>query len=167
MATETVFFCTDCGHESSKWLGQCPGCQAWNTYREQPRERSPRKAKGITQPPRGEGPIPVTEAAAGVTPRVEAGIGGVDRVLGGGFVPGSLILVAGEPGVGKSTLLLQVAAAFAAEKRPAVYVSAEESARQIALRAQRIDGVRPELLLHAETSCQVVAAHLETSIPGW
>ncbi len=101
-----------------------------------------------------------------MTPRVESGVGGVDRVLGGGFVPGSLILVAGEPGVGKSTLLLQVAAAFATENRPAVYVSAEESARQIALRARRIDGIRPELLLHAETSCNAVVTHLESIEPG-
>jgi DNA repair protein RadA/Sms len=97
---------------------------------------------------------------------VLSGIDGVDRVLGGGFVPGSLLLLAGEPGVGKSTLLLQVAAAFVAGGRPAVYVSAEESARQIALRAQRVEGVFDDLLLHAETSCQEVLRHLERVDPA-
>jgi len=90
----------------------------------------------------------------------------VDRVLGGGLVPGSLVLVAGEPGIGKSTLLLQVAAAIAKEGSPAVYVSGEESARQVALRAQRIGGLSPHLLLLPETSCEAVLAQLEELGPG-
>ena len=110
--------------------------------------------------------MPVSEAAAESNERVATGIEGMDRVLGGGLVPGSLILVAGEPGVGKSTLLLQVAASLAAEEAPAVFVSGEESARQVALRAQRIDGVSPHLLLMAETSCEAVLAEVEALEPG-
>ncbi len=109
---------------------------------------------------------PVVEAVAEVTERVRCGIDGIDRVLGGGLVPGSLILVAGEPGVGKSTILLQAAAALARDKSPAIYVSAEESAQQVALRAVRVDGVRSQLLLQAETSVDSVIGHLEGLNPS-
>jgi DNA repair protein RadA/Sms len=108
----------------------------------------------------------VAAAAAETTERTPTGVDGLDRVLGGGLVPGSLVLVAGEPGVGKSTLLLQVAAAVAAEGSPAVYVSGEESARQVALRARRIDGLNPDLLLLAETSCEAVLQQLEPLEPA-
>ena len=166
MATETIFFCTDCGHESGKWLGQCPGCGSWNSFTEQPRMRPKKVERRPTVPPRGDGPISVVDAAESTTPRILSKVEGVDRVLGGGFVPGSLVLLSGEPGVGKSTLLLQVAAAFAEKERPALYVSAEESAQQVALRAQRIDGIRSGLMLHAETSCEAVLTHLGDSEPA-
>ena len=122
--------------------------------------------KAGRRPDAAGAPVPVSEAAAESNERVATGIEGMDRVLGGGLVPGSLILVAGEPGVGKSTLLLQVAASLAAEDAPAVFVSGEESARQVALRAQRIDGVSPHLLLMAETSCEAVLAEVEALEPG-
>jgi DNA repair protein RadA/Sms len=109
--------------------------------------------------------VPVSEAAVESNVRIATGIEGMDRVLGGGLVPGSLILVAGEPGVGKSTLLLQVAASLAGDGAPAVYVSGEESARQVALRAQRIGGVSGHLLLLPETSCELVLAELESLEP--
>jgi DNA repair protein RadA/Sms len=163
---DTVFFCTDCGHESSKWLGQCPGCQAWNSFAEEPRAPKPKRGgKTANRPPRGAPFVPVTEAAATVTGRAPTGLEGVDRVLGGGLVPGSLILVAGEPGVGKSTLLLQVAAASAASRGEVVYVTGEESSEQVALRAQRIGGLEPGLLLLPETSCDAVLARLEDRSP--
>ncbi|MCK5379454.1 MAG: DNA repair protein RadA [Acidobacteria bacterium] len=166
MTSDTVFFCTDCGHESRKWLGQCPGCGSWNTYVEQLRAPKPKAGKGVRTPPRNEGPVSVTDAVAAVTERVLCGIDGIDRVLGGGMVPGSLILLSGEPGVGKSTILLQMAAALAGGESPAIYVSAEESAQQVALRAERVDGVRSQLLLHAETSVDAVIGHLETLKPS-
>jgi DNA repair protein RadA/Sms len=164
MATrETIFFCTTCGHESAKWLGQCPGCGQWNSYAEQP--AAPKK-RARSSDRRGAAPVAVSDAAAATAPRVPTGLEGLDRVLGGGLVPGSLVLVAGDPGIGKSTLLLQVAAALAAEGAPAVYVTAEESAQQVALRAQRIGGVNQHLLLLPETSCEAVLAQLEGLNPS-
>ena len=160
---DIIFFCTDCGNESSKWLGQCPGCGAWNSLAEEPKApRSGRKRSSAANPVRrGAAAVPITEAAAVVTSRTPTGLDGVDRVLGGGLVPGSLVLVAGEPGVGKSTLLLQVAAATAANRGRVIYVTGEESSEQVALRARRIGGLVPELLLLPETSCDAVMAQLE------
>lgn len=166
MTSDTIFFCTDCGHESRKWLGQCPGCGNWNTYVEQPRAPKPKSRKGVRLPPRNQGPVSVMDAVAAVTERIQCGIAGIDQVLGGGLVPGSLVLLAGEPGVGKSTILLQVAAALAGDASPAIYVSAEESAQQVALRAERVDGVRSQLLLHAETSVDAVISQLEKMKPS-
>jgi DNA repair protein RadA/Sms len=162
---DITFFCTDCGHESSKWLGQCPGCGGWNTYAEEPKAPKKGRTAQAVAPRRGARAVPVTEAAAEAAPRTPTGLDGVDRVLGGGLVPGSLVLVAGEPGIGKSTLLLQVAAALAEESGPVVYVTGEESAEQVALRARRIDGLKPELLLLPETSCEAVLAQLEDHTP--
>jgi DNA repair protein RadA/Sms len=159
---ETTFFCTSCGHESRKWLGQCPGCGEWNSFAEQP--APPRRKKGAAAP-RGARAVPVTEAAAVPTTRLSTGLEGLDRVLGGGLVPGSLVLLAGEPGIGKSTLLLQMAAELARAHGPVVYVTGEESAEQVALRARRIDGLDENLLLLPETSCDAVLAQLETLEP--
>jgi DNA repair protein RadA/Sms len=168
MATrDLVFFCSDCGHESSKWLGQCPGCGAWNSFVEEPRPVRRSTAKTAAAPARrGARAVPVSEAAAAATVRTATGLDGVDRVLGGGLVPGSLVLVAGEPGVGKSTLLLQVAAATAAARGPVVYVTGEESAEQVALRARRTGGLAADLLLLPETSCEAVIAQLDELAPS-
>jgi len=161
---ETIYFCTSCGHESGKWLGQCPGCGEWNSYAEQP--AAPRKKKkGGAAPRRGAQAVPVTEAAATPAVRLSTGLEGLDRVLGGGLVPGSLVLLAGEPGIGKSTLLLQVAASLAGDRGPVVYVTGEESAEQVALRARRIDGLHRGLLLLPETSCDSVLSQLEALAP--
>jgi DNA repair protein RadA/Sms len=166
MARDLLFFCTDCGHESRKWLGQCPGCGAWNSFAEQP--VPPKATKGRRPAPgrRGAEPIPIAEAAAVSLERIGCGLEGVDRVLGGGLVPGSLALLAGEPGIGKSTLLLQVAAALADGSRTALYVTGEESAQQVALRARRIQAVRPGLLLLPETSADAVVERLDSSEPA-
>lgn len=164
---DMVFFCSDCGHESSKWLGQCPGCGSWNSFVEE--LRPPKTKRGLASPVqtrRGAAAIPVTEAAATLTERVPTGLDGVDRVLGGGLVPGSLVLVSGEPGVGKSTLLLQVAAATAAAGGPVIYITGEESSEQVALRARRIGGLEPELLLLAETSCDAAMTQLADCSPA-
>jgi DNA repair protein RadA/Sms len=158
-----VFFCTACGHESGKWMGQCPGCGGWNSFAEapvRPRARAGRPA------PTHSAPVPIGDAVAEVAERVRTGIEGVDRVLGGGLVAGSLLLLAGEPGIGKSTLLLQVAAALAAHGAPALYVTAEESAQQVALRSRRLGLEAAHLLLLPETSCDAVLAQLETLQPA-
>lgn len=110
--------------------------------------------------------VPVTEAVCDSDVRVSTGIEGVDRVLGGGLVPGSLVLLAGEPGIGKSTLILQVAAALGRDQAPAIYVSGEESARQVALRAQRTGCAVPNLMLLPETSCQAILRQLQTLSPA-
>ena len=162
---DKVFFCSACGHESGKWLGQCPGCGEWNSFAEQP--GSPRKRKAGGGPaPRGARAVPVTEAAAVPTARTTTGLDGLDRVLGGGLVPGSLLLLAGEPGIGKSTLLLQVAAALASNNETVVYVTGEESAEQVALRARRLDGLHASLLLLPETSFEAVHRQLDDLEPS-
>ncbi len=165
-AKETLFFCTECGNEASRWQGQCPACGAWNSLAEQP--RAPR-SKRRTKPSAGRvrrAPVPIAEAVAATAERTETGLDGVDRVLGGGLVAGSVVLLAGEPGIGKSTLLLQVAAAMARPDRPAVYVTAEESAQQVALRARRIGAEGRHLLLVAETSADAVLEHLVALSPA-
>jgi DNA repair protein RadA/Sms len=164
MAPETLYFCAHCGHETGKWAGRCPGCGEWNSLTEQPAIKRQKAGRGPAR--RGAAAQSVSVAAAEQIVRTSTGVEGVDRVLGGGLVPGSLVLLAGEPGVGKSTLLLQVAAAIASESSPAVYVSGEESARQVALRAQRIGGLNPHLLLLPETSCEAVLAELDDLGPG-
>jgi len=156
-----LFFCTECGYESRKWLGRCPGCGAWNSFRNQP---SPAKASAAA-PARGAAPIPVTEAAESCRERTATGLPGVDRVLGGGLVEGALVLLAGEPGIGKSTLFLQVAGALASPGNPVVYISGEESAQQVALRARRLGLESEHLLLLPETSCEAVLARLEELEP--
>ncbi len=165
MAAEDLFFCTACGHESRKWLGRCPGCGGWNSFAAQPRQTAGRGDNGVPLR-RGASPVPLTAAADTVVGRIPVGLEGIDRVLGGGLVPGSLLLLAGEPGIGKSTLLLQVAAALAREDAPTVYVTGEESAQQVALRARRLGVVSQHLLLLAETSCEAVLAHLEATAPA-
>jgi len=161
MKNAELFFCVECGQESRKWLGRCPGCGAWNSFRAQP---APARAKS-SPAPRGTRPIPVTEAAESCQERMPTGLPGVDRVLGGGLVEGVLVLLAGEPGIGKSTLFLQVAGAMASSEGPVVYVSGEESARQVALRARRLGLASEHLLLLPETSCEAVLAQLEPLEP--
>ncbi len=163
MSRGELFFCTDCGHESRKWLGRCPGCGAWNTFSARP---APDRKRGGSVEARGAAPVPVAEAVSEQEHRVSTGLARFDRVLGGGLVEGSLLLVAGEPGIGKSTLLLQVAGAMAGSDAPVVYVTAEESARQVALRARRLGIASEGLLLLSEVSCEAVLGHLEPLDPA-
>src|SRR5512136_393538 len=150
----TVFACQACGFESSKWLGRCPDCGEWNSLVEERQEVAPPSGKGrpdqLTLPSAASCPKPWDAIDASEESRVSSGIGEFDRVLGGGLVPGSLVLIGGEPGIGKSTLLLQVAAGLAAGGRPVLYATGEESGGQVRLRAARLglldgpagDGVR-------------------------
>jgi DNA repair protein RadA/Sms len=151
---KTVYACTECGHSSPKWLGQCPACRTWNTLQE---EVLIPEAKSAT--PRGWGaasaarPMPLHEVEGAEEARTRTGIGELDRVLGGGVVPGSLILLGGDPGIGKSTLILAVLDRLARARpdRPVLYVSGEESARQVKLRADRLGALAPNLHVLAET----------------
>src|SRR5215203_4762599 len=136
----TVYVCSECGQESAKWSGRCPECSAWNTFVERtahaatPAMGRARPASNGNAPP----PVRMSELTGEEYPRQLTGISEFDRVLGGGVVPGSMILIGGDPGVGKSTLVAQVAAQIATGERTVLYVSGEESAHQIKLRSRRL-----------------------------
>jgi DNA repair protein RadA/Sms len=167
----TYFSCQECGSESPKWLGRCPECGAWNSFVESTRSGAPARL-GSTAPAdvraRAGSPAPERLASVSVedTARISTGYGEFDRVLGGGVVPGSLVLIGGDPGIGKSTLLLQAAAAVANSAGTVLYVSGEESARQVRLRAQRLGVVSDALYVLAETGLEAIIAHVEQVNPA-
>lgn len=156
------FRCTDCGWTTTKWVGRCGECQAWGTVEEvgAVRARTTAAASSAT-PAQPIGSVDVATARA-----VPTGIGEFDRVLGGGIVPGAVILLAGEPGVGKSTLLLETAATWARAGRRVLYATGEESAAQVRLRAERIDAVADDLFLAAETDLATILGHIDTVAPS-
>lgn len=148
--TKTIFFCTNCGNETPKWMGRCPGCGAYNTMEEHiEKPVAPGKAKsapvGMSRKPQR-----IREVSSDSEIRFSTGMGELDRVLGGGAVAGSLVLVGGAPGIGKSTLLLQICAQLCTERR-VLYISGEESERQIKLRAERLNVSPEELFILSET----------------
>ena len=152
--TKTAFFCTECGNETPRWQGQCPVCSAWNTLVEEPvAPRSEKAARGTPRTAAGD-PIRIEDVTAREVQRASTGIRELDFVLGGGVVPGSVVLVGGEPGIGKSTLLLQAAARLQAADWPALYVSGEESAAQVRMRADRLVEPAGEVSFLAETSLE-------------
>lgn len=146
--TKIQFVCQECGFDSPKWLGRCPGCEAWNTMVE---EIAVKQADRSRQLPPAK-PRPITEVDTGAVPRLSTGVREFDRVLGGGIVPGSLILIGGDPGIGKSTLLLQVAGEMSQTYGSVLYVSGEESATQTRLRAERLGKLNDNLLVMTETN---------------
>ena len=160
-----VYFCQECGYESSKWQGRCPGCQAWNTLVEE--TVAPAKTGGGGSRGSGKAPQPVSiaEIETREEQRMSSGIRELDRVLGGGIVTGSLMLVGGDPGIGKSTLLLQVCRNLAGEGHQVLYISGEESLRQIKLRAARIGEFSPKLSLLCETNLGDIRQVIERSKP--
>ncbi|MBX6350456.1 MAG: DNA repair protein RadA [Clostridia bacterium] len=139
MKSEVVFVCEACGAQASRWRGRCPDCGAWMSYAERPAPaKRARAAVGAHRARDAAAPIPLAQVGAAEGGRRPSGLGELDRALGGGFVPGSATLLGGEPGVGKSTLLLQVAEAVARREGPVLYVTGEESAGQVRLRAERL-----------------------------
>lgn len=149
-----IYFCQNCGYESSKWMGQCPGCKEWNTFVEEPQAAATKKtAAGAV---RKELPRPQTlsEIQVNQAARMTTGMGELDRVLGGGIVQGSLVLVGGDPGIGKSTLLLQVCRNLSAAGQKVLYISGEESLQQIRLRAERMGTFNESLLILCETQLE-------------
>jgi DNA repair protein RadA/Sms len=152
--TRTAFFCTDCGNETPRWQGQCPACGAWNTLVEEPvAPRGTARGNGGTAAASAV-PLRIAEVTATDAARWATGIDEFDFVLGGGVVPGSVVLVGGEPGIGKSTLLLQIAARLQNAGRPVLYVSGEESAAQVRLRADRLNEPAGLVAFLAETSAE-------------
>ena len=150
----TVFFCQSCGYESPKWMGQCPGCREWNTFAEEIIEK---KSAGKVQRERAAaGPVCLSSIETKEEERMTTRFPELDRVLGGGIVPGSLVLVGGDPGIGKSTLLLQVCQKLAADGHSVLYISGEESLKQIKLRAARIGSFSDKLQLLCETNLDLI-----------
>ena len=163
MARERIgFFCSSCGHETGKWLGRCPGCGGWNTFRE-----APVKPKGARKSslPVGQPPAPLIGAAATQDRRLPTHSVEMDRVLGGGIVPGSVILLGGDPGIGKSTLLLQLAAAVGEGSGIVLYVSGEESHQQVQMRAQRLSIGCEHLYFSNEADLDRIKGALESVDP--
>jgi DNA repair protein RadA/Sms len=166
--SNTVHVCSACGHESLRWAGQCPGCEEWNTLVEEVRARPSAAARGtgLLASTTAVRPVRLGEVAAAEHARLSTGIGELDSVLGGGLVPGSLVLIGGAPGIGKSTLTTMALAHLTAVGRRTLYVSAEESAAQIRLRAERLIGGDPlEIPVIAETDLAAVIATLERERP--
>ncbi len=157
----TVFVCQSCGALHPKWLGRCPACQAWDSLLEETASPAP-SSRGAAVAAR---PLPLAQAVGQPEARALTGIGELDRVLGGGLVPGMVVLVGGEPGIGKSTLMLQLAASLAQGGQGALYVSAEESLRQVGLRAERLGLGQSPVLLLAETRLEPLLEAM-THAPG-
>lgn len=165
--TRAVFVCQECGQESARWQGRCPECQAWNTMIE--RVVSATRATPAMGRERSAGPAAVAVSLAAVEgeafPRLEVGLSEFDRVLGGGIVPGSLVLIGGDPGVGKSTLLLQAAGKLATGEQRVLYISGEESGHQLKLRAQRLGITGENLFLLTETNLPEALAQADQLQP--
>lgn len=164
----TTHVCTECGYTSTKWVGRCPECGSWGTLE----EAAPAPLSTGGSPQRltpTTAAQPITKVAATASKALTSGIGELDRVLGSGVVPGSVVLMAGEPGVGKSTLLLEVAARWAeqdGDSRKVLYVTAEESSGQVRARAERTDALKDSLYLAAESNLDVIFGHVEQLKPS-
>ncbi len=160
---KTIYFCQECGHESSKWLGQCPGCRQWNTFVEETIERT--KSTSAQKLVQSAKPVVLSEITTEREERFTSGFPELDRVLGGGIVPASLVLVGGDPGIGKSTLLLQVCQKLSAQQISVLYISGEESLQQIKIRAQRIGTFTDSLSLLCETNLETIDGVLRREKP--
>ena len=159
---KSVFFCQNCGHEENKWLGQCPMCKEWNTFVEE--AVSVTKSSTVKLSKEAE-IVSLKDIETNNEERILTRINELDRVLGGGIVPGSLVLVGGDPGIGKSTLLLQVCQKLCEDKKQLLYISGEESLKQIKLRANRMGEFKEELYLLCETNLEVIRSVIEKRKP--
>ena len=162
---KSIFCCQSCGYQTPKWMGKCPDCDAWNTLVEEIRKPAPGKGRGA---PAGLAayPVPIDAVTTDDEIRLPTGIAEFDRVLGGGLVAGSLVLVGGDPGIGKSTLLLQALYGLARRQLKVLYVSGEESIRQIRLRSKRLDTLSPDLLVVSEVNLDAILSMVERIKPN-
>ena len=165
MAKEkTVYVCSNCGQESPKWVGKCPACGAWNSYVEEVMRKEPVGKRPVSGMERLKSkPMTLSEIEAGDEPRIDMHDAELNRVLGGGLVPGSLVLIGGEPGIGKSTLVLQTILHM--PERRILYISGEESARQLKLRADRLTQQPGNCLIVCETSLEQIYVHIKNTQP--
>ena len=159
-----VFFCKECGYESTKWLGQCPGCKEWNVFSEEiisvkNQKKTVMKGGGLTKP------LSLHEVDSKDEVRISTNMKELNRVLGGGIVKGSLVLVGGDPGIGKSTLLLQMCQKLSEQNRKILYVSGEESAKQIKMRADRIGNFEKEFSLLCEVNLESIELVIQNEKP--
>ena len=162
-----VYFCSECGYESAKWMGQCPGCKSWNTFVEE-KVTASNKGKSVrtgSLVETGKSPYTLSQISLEEEERLQIGINELDRVLGGGIVKGSLVLVGGNPGIGNSTLLLQVCKKLSDKQNEVLYVSGEESLRQIKMRAMRIGTMNDKLKLFCETNLDVIEETIKRAKP--
>lgn len=162
-AKKSIYFCQNCGHEESKWLGQCPMCKEWNTFVEE--KVTPVKGNSVKNALVEAEVVTLNSVSTDQDERIKTEIAELDRVLGGGIVPGSLVLVGGDPGIGKSTLLLQVCQRLANQKKKVLYISGEESLKQIKLRANRMGEFNEHLLLLCETNLEIIRSVIEKQKP--
>ena len=161
--TNTIFICQECGHQVPKWLGKCPECNSWNSFAEERKiQPAGSKSRNKSESP---APFPITQVQPDPEYRLTTGIGEFDRVLGGGMVEGSLILIGGEPGIGKSTLTLQSMGHLAKLGRKVLYVSGEESGSQIKLRAERLNALSENLLICSEICVEGIIQWIEKTQP--
>ncbi len=158
----TKFVCQQCGHEAPRWSGRCPQCSEWNSFVETVEERSGRR---VSRPSARTVPQPITSISTDGFTRIPVPMDEFNRTLGGGIVPGSVILIGGDPGIGKSTLLLQISGLLAANGKPALYVSGEESTQQIKMRAHRLDISEEQLYILSETSLNHILSQAERLEP--
>ena len=159
---KTIFVCNECGYESIKWLGKCPACNSWNTFFEQKIEKV--TENGVKKIKERNEPKALNSYKGQEVSRISTGFGELDRVLGGGIVKGSLILLGGEPGIGKSTLILELCDKIKGEGK-VLYVSGEESAEQIKLRADRLGINNDDILFLGETDIDIVKESIEELQP--
>ena len=159
--TNTVFFCNECGYESAKWLGKCPACNAWNTFVEEKVTKQGNNKGVVTKSP---DPVSLKSIEQINISRISSGFDELDRVLGGGFVNGSLTLLGGEPGIGKSTLILQICDKFKTDGK-VLYVSGEESAEQIKIRADRLGINKDNIMFLGETDINNIENAIEKMEP--
>lgn len=166
MKSKSVYICNDCGYRSPKWLGKCPGCNNWNTLEEtiETTQKTTAKSTSSTVKTSLSRPQPIGQVAHSTDIRFSTGIAELDRVLGGGVVPGELVLVGGDPGIGKSTLLLQICQ-NAGKTKKILYVSGEESASQIKIRAERLGVTTPNLYLMSETDVETILEAINDTKP--
>ena len=158
-AAKSVFFCSECGNESPKWLGKCPACGAWNSYVEEPKAREKGVSGSVRRNllPEAARPEKLKDISLSEEIRISTGLRELDRVLGGGVVEGSVILIGGDPGIGKSTLLLQICQRLGHQDKKILYVSGEEALRQIKLRADRLGVNEENLLIYSEVGFDAIA----------
>ncbi|MCR5176719.1 MAG: DNA repair protein RadA [Anaerovibrio sp.] len=159
--SKTVFVCQECGYDTPKWLGKCPGCGRWNTMVEEIIKPDKSQQRGLNLGLSTQSkPCPISEVVLEKRPRMNTGSAELDRVLGGGIIAGSMVLIVGDPGIGKSSLTLRVCANGARMGRRVLYVTGEESVQQVRMRADRIDAVADSLLVVSETNLEVIEKHI-------